>query len=81
MVRAPKSTEAKRASDAQPRDDGAAPMEEAAAVAPPQPSGSEPKPAKPTFAPLSSYEQNGKKLEFRRVRPWRRAYRVLQQMR
>ena len=61
MVRAPKSAEAKG------RHDGTAPMEDAVAVSPPQPSGGEPTPAKPKFAPLSAYEQSGKRLEFRRV--------------
>lgn len=61
MVRAPKGAEAKATRD------GAAPMEEATAVVPPQPSGGEPMPAKPKFAPLSAYEQSGKRMEFRRV--------------
>ena len=65
MVRAPKSTEAKRSeSGAQPRDQGPVPME---AVQTPQPSAAEPQPVKPKFAPLSAYEQSGKRLEFRRV--------------
>jgi hypothetical protein len=64
MVRAPKSAEA-----AKGRHDGAAPMEDASAASPPQPSGGEPMPAKPKFAPLSAYEQSGKRMEFRRVRP------------
>ena len=61
MVRAP------RGADPKATRDGAAPMEEAAAVVPPQPSGGEPTPAKPKFAPLSAYEQSGKRMEFRRV--------------
>lgn len=40
---------------------------EAAAVQTPQPSAAEPQPVKPKFAPLSVYEQSGKRLEFRRV--------------